>query len=184
MKLHIINSITALFVFSVLSIQTQAADTTSSIAEGAKLYSENCSRCHNARPASDYTKKEWSVVMPHMREKAHMTGNEALAVEKFLASTLTSDVRNEVRAGSLVNKPQRSGKELVAAFGCQGCHAINGEGGAIGPSLTNVVANKGAAFVIHKLSDPKFNNSASPMPKFPLTDADKQAIVEFLNNKN
>jgi mono/diheme cytochrome c family protein len=150
------------------------------VAKGAKLYSENCGRCHNARPASDYSKKEWSVVMPHMREKGHMTGKEALAVEAFLASTLTADVRNEVNAGSLNDKPQRTGEELVAAFGCQGCHKINGTGGSLGPDLSGVVNTKGEAFILKKLTNPKFNNSASAMPQFPMTEADKKAILNFL----
>jgi mono/diheme cytochrome c family protein len=182
MKLLLIKWFTATVVLSALSISAQAADN-NKIAEGAKLYSQNCSRCHNARPASDYSKKEWSVVMPHMREKAHMTGTESLAVEAFLASTLTSDVQNEVNSGSLTNKPQRSGAELIAAFGCQGCHAIKGEGGTLGPNLSGVIERKGMAFVIKKLTDPKFNNNASAMPQFPMTDADKQAIVAFLQEQ-
>jgi len=169
----------SLFV-AAWSAQAQHINGASLVGEGARLYSENCGRCHNARPASDYTKREWSVVMPHMREKAHMTGTEALAVEAFLESTLTSDVQNDVKSGSLKNKPQRSGEELVAAFGCQGCHNIKGSGGTMGPNLTTVVADKGAEFVLKKLANPKFNNPASPMPKFPMSAADKQAIVDFL----
>ena len=82
--------ITSLFLLTC-SAQAQHTSDTSKIAEGAKLYSENCGRCHNPRPASEFTQKEWSVIMPHMRERAHMTGKEALAVETFLASRF--DVR-------------------------------------------------------------------------------------------
>jgi len=167
------------FVATSYAVKAQHIDT-SLVGKGAKLYSENCGRCHNARPASDYSKKEWSVVMPHMREKAHMTGKEALAVEAFLDSTLTADVQNEVQSGSLKNKPQRSGADLVAAFGCQGCHNINGTGGALGPNLAGVIGRKGEAFVLKKLTNPKFNNQASAMPKFPMTNADKKAIADFL----
>jgi mono/diheme cytochrome c family protein len=165
-------------VLSAFSVQAQHVDS-SLVGQGAKVYSENCGRCHNARPAEEYTKREWSVVIPHMRAKAHMTGKEALAVEAFLDSTLTSDVRNTV-SNSDAPVEQRSGADLVAAFGCQGCHKINGEGGALGPVLDTVVANKGAEFVIKKLSNPKFNNSASAMPKYPMSAGDKQAIVDFL----
>ena len=179
MKLLNLFVIGASFMASSYTVQAQHVDA-SLVGKGAKLYSENCGRCHNPRPASDYSKKEWSVVMPHMREKAHMTGKEALAVEAFLDSTLTADVQNEVKAGSLNDKPQRSGADLVASFGCQGCHKINGTGGALGPNLAGVVKNKGEAFVLKKLTDPKFNNPASAMPKFPMTAADKKAIADFL----
>jgi len=149
------------------------------IAEGAKIYSENCGRCHAPRPATDYSKIEWSVVMPHMRAKAHLTGKEALAVEAFLDSTLTSDVRNEMKNVSVASEP-KSGEALIDLYGCKGCHAINGSGGKLGPDLSGVVENKGKDFVYKKLTDPTFNNRASGMPKFPLTDADKKAIIDFL----
>jgi mono/diheme cytochrome c family protein len=165
---------------SAFLVQAQDVSKPSLVGEGAKIYSENCGRCHNPRPAEEYTKKEWSVVIPHMRAKAHMTGKEALAVEAFLASTLTSDVQNQVSADSLKNKPQRSGEELIAGFGCQGCHKINGTGGALGGDLTGVVNKRGAEFIIKKLTDPTFNNQASSMPKFPMTEEDKKMIVEFL----
>ncbi|MDQ7048026.1 MAG: c-type cytochrome [Enterobacterales bacterium] len=154
----------------------------SKVAEGAKLYSENCARCHNARPASDYTKREWSVVMPHMREKAHMTGTETLAVEAFLDSTLTADVKNS-RAADVAPQPTRSAEELIAQFGCQGCHLINGEGGNLGPTLDGVVQAKGKSFVKKKLKNPKFNNAASAMPQFPMTSLEIDEIVEFLGQK-
>ncbi|MCI2283724.1 cytochrome c [Colwellia sp. MSW7] len=114
-----------------------------------------------------------------MRAKAHMTGKEALAVEAFLASTLTADVRNEANYAN-VDAPKKTGAELVAQFGCQGCHQIRGEGGKLGPTLDGVISNKGEAFVLKKLANPKFNNAASAMPKYPMNKADMKAIVGYL----
>ena len=169
-------------VISAFSVQAEHVSDPALVAQGAKVYSENCGRCHNARPAEEYTKREWSVVIPHMRAKSHMTGKEALAVEAFLASTLTADVRDDHQS-SKKDVVQRTGSELVAAFGCQGCHQIKGEGGALGPALDTIVADKGEAFVMKKLVDPKFNNSASAMPKYPMSDADTKAIVNFLKGE-
>ena len=149
------------------------------IAKGARLYSENCGRCHNPRPASDYSKTEWSVVMPHMREKAHMTGEEALAVEAFLDSTLTADVRNmdvPVTPAGATADPQK----VLDKYGCQGCHQINGVGGALGPALDGVTDRRGADYVRKKLVDPKFDNPASAMPQFPLSEAEIQALLNLL----
>jgi mono/diheme cytochrome c family protein len=166
-------------IINVFSVQAQHVSDPSLVAKGAKVYSENCGRCHNARPAEEYSKKEWSVVIPHMRAKAHMTGKEALAVEAFLASTLTADVRNEANYAN-VDAPKKTGAELVAQFGCQGCHQIRGEGGKLGPTLDGVISNKGEAFVLKKLANPKFNNAASAMPKYPMNKADMKAIVGYL----
>lgn len=161
-----------------LSVKAEHVSDPTLVAKGAKLYSDNCGRCHNPRPASEYSKKEWSVVMPHMREKAHMTGKESLAVEAFLASTLTADVKQDAQHDP--DKPVRSGEELVAQFGCQGCHQMKGSGGNLGPSLDDVVANKGLAFVLKKLKNPKFNNAASAMPRFPMSDVELKAIAEYI----
>ena len=169
-------------LFFNYSSNAQHASDPSLIAEGARLYSENCGRCHNARPASDYTKREWSVVMPHMREKAHMTGKEALAVEAFIDSTLTADVLNDIQAGSKP-APQRTPDELIAQFGCQGCHVIGGDGGSLGPTLDGVIEAKGKEFIFKKLRDPKFNNASSAMPQFPMTDADIEAIIGYLSKE-
>lgn len=166
---------------SAFSVQAQHVSDLSLVAKGAKVYSENCGRCHNARPAEEYSKKEWSVVMPHMRAKAHMTGKETLAVEAFLASTLTADVRNTA-SHEKSDAPKRTGAELVTQFGCQGCHQIKGEGGKLGPALDDVISSKGEAFVLKKLANPKFNNTASAMPKYPMNKEDMSAIVDFLKN--
>lgn len=162
------------------SVQAQHIDDPSLVAKGARLYSENCGRCHNPRPASEYSKREWSVVMPHMREKAHMTGEESLAVEAFLASTLTAEIVNKPIAA---DTPQRSGKELIAQFGCQGCHQIKGVGGKLGPSLDGVVKDKGQEFLLKKLKNPKFNNASTAMPRYPMTDAEMQAILDYLDDQ-
>jgi len=171
-------ALSIMFVGTQLVLAEHASDP-ELIAKGAKLYSENCGRCHNPRPASDYSKKEWSVVMPHMREKAHMTGKESLAVEAFIASTLTADVRND-RLSSSDPKETKSGETLIKQFGCQGCHTVGGVGGTLGPALDNVVAKKGREFVLKKLKDPKFDNAASAMPQFPMSDADVNALIEYM----
>ncbi|GEM_PF-141956 len=171
-----------LLVFSTGSRAEHVSDD-SLVAEGARLYSENCGRCHNPRPASDYSKKEWSVVMPHMREKAHMTGQEALAVEAFLDSTLTADVRNKSQSGNgRETRPETlpSGAKVLEKYGCQGCHQVDGTGGRLGPSLDNVIKRRGENYVRKKLLNPKFDNPASAMPQFPLSEAEITALLNHL----
>jgi len=149
------------------------------IAEGARLYNENCGRCHNPRPAADYSKTEWSVVMPHMREKAHMTGEETLAVEAFINSTLTRDIRNLGESSSpKVAQESLSAGHILERYGCQGCHQIQGKGGQLGPALDGVVSRRGVEFVVKKLRNPKFDNPASPMPRFPLTEDEINTLIE------
>ena len=149
------------------------------VAEGAEIYSLNCVRCHNARPAEDYTAKQWSVVMPHMREKAHLTKQETLSVETFLASTLTAD---KLQAGITQKNDGYSGELLYQQYGCKGCHKVGSEGGTLGPNLISVVTTKGEGFVREKLSNPTFNNPASAMPRYPMNDDQLDAITLFLES--
>ena len=151
------------------------------VAKGARVYNENCSRCHNPRPAEQYRAEEWSAVIPHMRVKAHMTESETLAVEAFMASTLTEDKTHAIGQRKHENAPASAelGKKLVDRFGCQGCHVLGGTGGNLGPALDHVLERRSADFVRRKLHDPSFDNPSSAMPRFPLTNADVNSIIEY-----
>ncbi|MCZ6504218.1 MAG: c-type cytochrome [Gammaproteobacteria bacterium] len=149
-------------------------------ADGAKLYNDNCARCHNPRPAEQFSAREWSVIMPHMREKAHLTRQETEAVERFLASTLTADIQRALRSEERSELGSVDGEQLFSRFGCQGCHQINGEGGSMGPNLSVTLQEKGEAFMIQKILDPAAGNPASTMPKFPVSESDASAIVEHI----
>ncbi len=149
------------------------------VAEGARLFNDNCSRCHNARPAQEFSEREWSVIMPHMREKAHLSGSETLAVEAFIAVTFTAD-----KVGRVVTQSEgETGEDIIARFACSGCHKINGGGGTVGPGLNGVVQRMGADMVQRKLLEPTFNNPSSSMPSFPLTPAQAAKIVDVLRTQ-
>jgi len=46
--------------------------------------------------------------------------------------------------------------------------------------LNTVLQRRSPEYVLHKLADPKFDKPASTMPQFPLTDAQRRAILEYL----
>ena len=53
----------------------------------AQIWSENCNRCHNYRPAESYGDREWQIVMMHMRLRAYLTGEEQRAILEFLQAS-------------------------------------------------------------------------------------------------
>lgn len=57
------------------------------IAKGAKLWADNCGRCHNLRPASNFSDDGWEVVVSHMRVRANLPGEDAKAIKAFLKSS-------------------------------------------------------------------------------------------------
>lgn len=53
---------------------------------GAELWSDNCMRCHNLRPPTEYSNGEWQVIVHHMRVRANLTGEDARQILAFLKS--------------------------------------------------------------------------------------------------
>ena len=52
--------------------------------DGAKLWAQNCIRCHNGRPPSEFSNAQWDVVMLHMRIRAGLAAEDARAIHEFL----------------------------------------------------------------------------------------------------
>jgi hypothetical protein len=53
----------------------------------AQLWAENCPRCHNARPATFYTLREWDVAMHHMRVRCSLTAEEHRKIMEFFKAS-------------------------------------------------------------------------------------------------
>ena len=52
-----------------------------------QMWAENCTRCHNARPASWYSEREWEVSMHHMQVRGYLTGAETRAITEFFRAS-------------------------------------------------------------------------------------------------
>jgi hypothetical protein len=61
------------------------------VKSGPQLWSENCTRCHYARPPGYYSGAQWTLVMHHMRSRANLTGEEERRILAFLQAGATSD---------------------------------------------------------------------------------------------
>ena len=72
------------------------------------------------------------------------------------------------------------GIRLVKEKGCMVCHKINGSGGQVGPNLGGVVDRYGEAWMQEWLRDPQAMREGSRMPNFKFTEAEIEAVVEFL----
>ena len=177
-KLHLLSVLLLTLGGGLITLFTQAI--AAEVGSGAEIINNNCARCHNSRPAQEFSTQEWSVILPHMREKAHLTGQETETVMDFFKTLSGGPVKN---VADVATMPVMDGGALMKKFGCQGCHSFNGKGGALGPALDNVVAQRGGEFVMKKLTDPQFNNPSSAMPKMPLTSAQINVLVGFLGKK-
>ncbi len=163
------------------------------ISEGARVYGNTCGRCHNPRSPLEQDDQGWAVIMNHMRVKANLTRSQVRNVLAFLQASNT-DPRE--RANPFGETPPAAattdttlstdpavisqGQTIVQERACLGCHVVNGQGGAVGPSLDNSIEDRGAGFVMRKIADPTFDKATSMMPNFGLTPEQVRAVASYL----
>lgn len=64
------------------------------VAEGARLYGQTCTRCHNPRPPTERTDRDWTTVMGHMRTRANLSKSDTRAILTFLQATNRTEGEN------------------------------------------------------------------------------------------
>lgn len=80
----------ALFGLALLggaSIATAAEDNSSTkgdFVRGAKLWADNCGRCHNVRDPKDMRDDQWKASVLHMQLRAGLPGQDTRDILKFL----------------------------------------------------------------------------------------------------
>jgi nitric oxide reductase subunit C len=66
---------------------------------------------------------------------------------------------------------------------CVACHALGGQGGAVGPALDRVGDRQTAEYLGKWLHDPAQVKAGTKMPKLPLTEEQIQELVAFLSQQ-
>ncbi len=51
---------------------------------GARIWADNCIRCHNIRTPASFSDRQWGIIVHHMRVRANLTGEQHEAVLRFL----------------------------------------------------------------------------------------------------
>ena len=82
------------------------------VGQGAMVYSNTCGRCHNARPGSERTDREWIAIVAHMRARANLSKSSAGAVLAFLQAT---NVPEGMPASPMPQQPTAPAAEGSAA---------------------------------------------------------------------
>jgi mono/diheme cytochrome c family protein len=75
-----------------------------------------------------------------------------------------------------------NGKKLYASNSCNGCHKINGQGGAVGPDLSHAGRlNAGLNWQVEHLKDPQKFKPNSTMPPYAQLKPDElKALAEYM----
>lgn len=92
-------------------------------AEGARLYGQQCTRCHTARSPAERSDAEWTTIVNHMRARANLTKSQAVALRTFLQTTNVAEGTATAAAESTPAPqpatPSGSGTEILDATGEQ-----------------------------------------------------------------
>ncbi len=105
--------------------------------QGAKIWAENCGRCHNIRSANELRDDQWITTVFHMRIRAGLTGQESRDVLTFLQGSNTNIVNTAITTNSSNSASNLTGKDIYTQT-CIACHGADGTGGLPGvPNFTN-----------------------------------------------
>ncbi|HED15248.1 MAG TPA: c-type cytochrome, partial [Gammaproteobacteria bacterium] len=160
-------------------------------ATGAKVWSQNCGRCHNIRDARELTDSQWYTTVFHMRIRAGLTGQESRDVLAFLTSS-NKPHRKSIIGAVKVSSSSAAGKaDGKAIFNqtCIACHGGDGKGTLPGaPDFTDPkgpLAQSDDVLIRH-ITD-GFQSPGSPMAmpakggNTDLTAADIKAVLAYLH---
>lgn len=139
------------------------------IAAGAKLFSASCGGCHGPdggggrgpnlvrralwHPLGDdaiFTVIQKGVPGTDM-PPTELSDEQTWSMVAFIHS-LTGPASDQKVAGD-----PAAGKQVFASSGCANCHAIRGEGGAIGPDLSNIGGSSPLAVIREAILEPSKN---------------------------
>ena len=119
-----------------------------------------------------------------------LTEDQISDLVEFLKWIGTMDLNGFPPVPKLVSLAVPEGDKPVAQRGtqpkvynqmCIACHALNGQGGAIGPALDGVGNRKSKEEIEIWLTDPLKVNPNSKMPKLPLTNEDIKELAAYLS---
>lgn len=66
---------------------------------------------------------------------------------------------------------------------CAGCHALDGDGGRLGPDLSHVAERRAASYVRRMIEDPQGTVPGTIMPKVPMAGTTRELIIAYLTRR-
>ena len=161
---------------SAVLAQDQAA-----FGRGAKVFGDNCARCHQAPSPTFKTDREWRTITLHMRVFSNLSHSETDAVLAFLTTSNDPPSKARDTAASLIDSgktPVETGRLLVERKSCTACHNPNGLPNAT--PLPQILSHGGEAHTRAVLKDPAKTTNNSPMPDFGFNPEEIDAIIGYL----
>jgi mono/diheme cytochrome c family protein len=155
------------------------------VQKGRQVYREvNCSYCHSINGVGGAIGPDLSEIGGKLNEEqltVYLQNPDAMVSDTlhpkllFTSDELDALVAYLLTLGAPVNYSAQA-PELFSQY-CLSCHALNGQGGHIGPDLTDIGDRRSLSFIESFTSDPSSVISGSTMPAFK-----KSLTREQINN--
>ncbi len=159
-------------------------------ARGSQAWADNCSRCHNIRPANELRDDQWLTTVFHMRVRAGLTGQEARDILTFLQTSNVAFVKEAPASTDESSASTMSGKEVYQQT-CIACHGAEGKGVFAGvPDFTDPAGrlSKSDEELLKNVMN-GFQTPGSPMAMPPrggngnLTGGDLRNVIKYLRSE-
>ena len=112
--------------------------------------------------------------MPHF----HMTPAEARALADYFSTVFVDDgLERPVATGS---ERARQGRQLFERLGCRGCHIVAGQGGYVGPDLSESGRRLKPGWTAAWLLKPEKWKPGTLQPDYGLTPEEAEALTAYL----
>lgn len=193
--------------FSRIPKQTNVAGMNDSVIRGKHLFEKNnCMGCHTilgegAYYAPELTKvferrgqnfikamlRDPEAMYPGQRKMTnyHFKDQEIDDLTEFLTWIGTIDLNGFPPKPDLAIAPAPTNpseqKPMIFSQMCIACHALGGQGGAVGPALDGVGSRRDADYLKQWLTDPFVLKADSKMPKLPLSEKDITELTAYLS---
>jgi ubiquinol-cytochrome c reductase cytochrome b subunit len=149
----------------------------------------NCATCHAVAShvgpdlARISVHKDAVWMVQHFRRYSHMQPAPTQLNDAQLNSLAGFLLKlNPTTASALQNAPDfaAAGALVYQTHHCEYCHAINGTGSAVGPSLNGLSSRRTRSWVERHFADPKKLSPDSIMPTYKLSAKERVNLTNYL----
>ncbi len=135
------------------------------------------------RPLSEQMPKFNIGKEPEMMQ-LQLSKDEISIIAEYIMTVLVSDeIPKDFLKGEIISRADiDKGQKIYFEKGCQACHQIGDEGGAVGPTLTTVGLRLKPGYIYKHLLNPSLINANTVEPDMDLSEDEALSLTKFLMN--
>lgn len=113
-----------------------------------------------------------------------LSKDEISIIAEYIMTVLVSDeIPKDFLKGEIISRTDiDKGQKIYFEKGCQACHQIGDEGGAVGPTLTTVGLRLKPGYIFKHLLNPSLINANTVEPDMDLSEDEALSLTKFLMN--